>query len=167
MTLCPQRHSLSFLKTVRVLRCVCRKDRMSLDIHVLLTDLWSLLCTDGGNKWKTPQTPPSIQWVPGGQGHMDTVRSALHRAAKSSRARTRACTVLGCDHIQWGKQPEKLSAASQRCQESNCCVWTIHHSTISLWYRRAGEPQLHICGQHPCSFQAHRHCLPKPSTPGF
>lgn len=63
----------------------------------------------------------------------------LPRAAEPG---TRACTVLGCDHIQRGKQPEKLGAASQRCQESSCCVWRIHHSTISLWYRRAGEPLL-------------------------
>lgn len=111
-------------------------------IHIVLTHLWSLLCTDGENKWKTPQPPPSIQWVPGGQRCTDTMHSALHGAAKSSRARTRACTVLGCDHIQRGKQPEKLGAASQRCQESSCCVWRIHHSTISLWYRRAGEPLL-------------------------
>lgn len=65
-------------------------------IHIVLTGLWSLLCTDGENKWKTPQPPPSIQWVPGGQRCTGTMHSALHGAAKSSRARDQGlyCTGL-------------------------------------------------------------------------
>lgn len=54
------------------------------DIYASFTNFWSLVSTDGGNKWKTKQPPHAIKWV-----------SGLGRCTRTRRAPSRPTVCTG------------------------------------------------------------------------